>query len=188
MTFNRRRWSVAAALVSAAFVLSACAGNSGPSVPAAPIQNSSSLFAPLGGQPALSAFGAHSDATTCPKKYLDCFTYSLKKGLKVNWCYGPTSDACKDTKDYKWSGIVCDAKGATCKKPIEQLTAKWTGPFKCTKKTNCPGMSKGFYELDTITKGKTPPKITTKYAYKQDIHICAGTSCQDVYIGINVSK
>ena len=55
------------------------------------------------------------------------------------WCYGPSSDPCSKSNagNYTWSGIVCDAKGKTCKKPIKQLTAKWTGPFKCRKKDKC---------------------------------------------------
>ena len=66
------------------------------------------------------------------------------------------------------------------------MTAKWTGPFKCNK-TACKGY-KGTYEQDTISKGKTPPKVTTKYIYKQQVNVCAGSSCGTYYIGINVSK
>ena len=102
------------------------------------------------------------------------------------WCYGPSSSQCSETNMVTWSGVVCDAKGKTCKKPIKQLTAAWTGPFKCKKKDKCA--SKGYYELDTLTPGPGL-KVTTKYVYKQDIHYCVSSaSCGDVYIGLNVGK
>lgn len=175
------RWSAPAVIVSAAFLLSACAGGTAPSLPAA----SSSGTAPFDGARAegVTAFGARTD-TTCPKKFTaGCFTFSLSKGLKITWCYGPSSDPCKTTQDYKWSGDVCLAGARKCS-PIPQMTATWTGPFKCTKKA-C--QSPGKYELDTITKGKKPPKPTTKYLYKQQVNVCKG-SCAKYYIGINVSK
>jgi hypothetical protein len=73
------------------------------------------------------------------------------------------------------------AKGATCKKPIKQLTAAWSGPFKCKAKDKCTGT----YELDTISPGPGL-KQTKSYLYKQDIHICASASCEDAYVGLNV--
>ena len=132
--------------------------------------------------------GAHSDprgATkfTCPKRFLDCDTVSAKHGALLIWCYGPSSDPCSDSDagDVTWSGVVCLAKGATCKKPIKQLTAAWSGPFKCKAKDKCTGT----YELDTITPGPGL-KQTKSYLYKQDIHICASASCEDAYVGLNV--
>ena len=67
-------------------------------------------------------------------------------------------------------------KGITCKKPIKQLTAKWTDPFKCKMQ--------GTYELDTIKPG-TGLKETSSYLYKPNIHICAAP-CENVYVGLNV--
>ena len=174
------RWTVPAALLSAAFVLSACAGGS-PTVPAATNQTQSSPNG-VGGYH-LIALGARTDATCLKKFTAGCFTFSLKKGLKISWCYGPSSDPCSTTQDYTWSGDVCGSKKVDCD-AIEQLTATWSGPYPCKPKI-CK--SKGEYQLDTITKGKKPPKPTSKYVYKQEIDICSA-SCATYYIGINVSK
>lgn len=180
---NLDRLVVPASFLSTLFVFSACSGGTG-SVP--PVSNqSAAAFSPsFGGGVGLSPAGIQPNATSCPAKFTaGCYTFSLSKGLKIGWCYGPSSDRCGNTKDYKWSGNVCLAKAKRCK-PIAQLRAKWTGPFKCTKKI-CT--SRGFYELDTISKGSPAPKVTQQYVYKQNIHIC-GASCVNYYIGINVSK
>ena len=180
-----RRWSLPAVLVSAALALSACAGNSGSPVPLAPNQMS-----PGGLQNRGAVGNMEPNAGTCPtsiasKKYLGCFMVSLKKGVKVIWCDGTSSTPCADTNKYTWSGEICLAKAKACgKKSIKQFTVKWTGPFKCTKKA-CKGFAtqKGYYELDTIGIGATPPKKTTKYLYKQAIAL-DGTTVG--YIGLNV--
>ncbi|MBV8196520.1 MAG: hypothetical protein JO263_00160 [Candidatus Eremiobacteraeota bacterium] len=176
------RWSVPATVVSAAFLLSACAGGTAPSVPVANANASASHT--LAGGDGITAFGARTDAK-CPVKFTaGCFTYSLSKGLKISWCYGPSSDRCSTTQDYTWSGDVCGTRVKDCD-PIEALTATWSGPYKCKVPKTC--QSKGHYELDTITKGKKPPKPTKVYVYKQEIDICSA-SCATYYIGINVSK
>jgi hypothetical protein len=138
----------------------------------------------------LTALGAQPEAA-CPKSFnAGCFTFSLSKGLKVAWCIRSSRNRCEGANDDRWFGYVCltKTKNKQCG-PIERMTAKWTGPFKCTKKI-CT--SKGYYELDTITKGKTPPKVTNMYVYKQDVSSCFDTFdppfCKFFRIGINVSK
>ena len=179
--FRFLKRTIGPASTSLLFVLSACTGG-GPSVPPVSGQNAPA-FQAFATHAALSAVGVQANTPTCPTKYYNCYTFSLSKGLKIGWCYGPSSDRCGSTKDYNWSGNVCLAKARRCK-PIEALKAKWTGPFKCTRKI-CG--SRGTYELDTITKGAQPPKITQQYAYKQQIKVCAA-SCARYYIGINVGK
>lgn len=176
------RWSAPTALLSAAFLLSACAGSSTPAFLSASNQGESSSA--LGGGNILTAMGVRADAKCYPKFTAGCFTFSLSKGLRISWCYGPSSDRCKTTQDYTWSGDVCLAVSKDCD-AIKPLTATWSGPYKCKLGKTC--QSKGYYELDTITKGKKPPKPTKKYLYKQEIDICSG-SCHTYYIGINVSK
>lgn len=185
MTARCDRWAMQAILIAAAFALSACAGGGLSTTPST--QGSSQ--APSGG----ADNGARLDIAApyaypnvkCPKKYLTCYTASKKTGLAIAWCYGAASNPCVRSHADKasWSGIVCTAKGQTCKKPIKQLTAKWSGPFKCRKKDQC----RGTYELDTLAPGPGL-KRTITYVYKQDIHACVGKNCQDVYIGLNVGK
>src|SRR5579883_2214809 len=103
------------------------------------------------------------------------FKIKRRRNHLVLWC------AKSDAGKVKWSGVVCLAKGPTCKGPIKVLTAKWSGPFKCKASDKC----KGTFELDTIKPGPGL-KETSKYLYKQDIHICKGASCQDAYIGLDV--
>ncbi len=173
------------ALTSAILSLTACSGGNLSAVPNA---QGSSQVASAGGQnfdrPQIAILNAQPDVT-CPTKYLTCDTVSAKNGLLLIWCYGPSSDPCGNSNAGKvsWSGYVCLAKGKTCKKPISQMTAAWTGPFKCKSKDKC----KGTFELDTITPGHGLKQVKG-YAYKQDIHICAGASCEDAYIGLNVGK
>ena len=182
-TFNQ--CVMPAATLTMLFALFACAGGPGSPVPLTPGQNTPASFQTAGSQEGLTAGGTEPNATSCPSKFTGgCYTFSLSKGLKIGWCFGPPSDRCSKTKDYAWSGNVCLAKTKKCA-AIEQLKAKWTGPFKCTKNL-CT--SKGTYELDTITKGSKPPKVTKLYAYKQQIHICGNGVCENDYIGINVSK
>ncbi len=179
------RWAVRATLTVAAFALSACAGNNlSPTPNVEGFNQAASAGAEIGARPGLMTLNAQPNVK-CPTKYLDCDTVSKKNGLVLNWCIGPSTNPCSKSSagNYTWSGVVCDAKGKTCKKPIKQLTAAWTGPFKCKKKDKC----KGTYEVDTITPGPGL-KVTTKYAYKQDVHVCASSGCQDVYIGLNVGK
>jgi hypothetical protein len=174
-----RRWALPAALASAALGLAACAGNSGSPVPLAPSQM-------LAGGLHLGAVRAmEPGAGTCPTTYINCFTVSLKKGLKITWCDGTTANPCADTNMYTWSGEICLAKAKACgKKSIKQFTVKWTGPFKCTKKA-CKGFKtqKGYYELDTIGIGKTPPKQEMTLEYKQAIDLNGAVAG---YIGLNV--
>lgn len=177
------RWSLPAAFAAAVLALAACAGNTGSPVPLAFNQ-----IQPAGFQ----GFGAGLHAATtgvlpaaCPKGDIECFTVSLKKGLTVDWCYGPKSNPCDETSKYTWSGAVCTAKAKTCK-PIEQMTAKWTGPFACKKAITICGKkftSGDEYVVDKISIGKTPPKQTKSYAYKQEIEL---DSAAAGYIGLNV--
>jgi hypothetical protein len=173
------RGSLAAAFVTAVMALTACAGSSGPSVPLAPNQ-----IPPAGFQE--SGARLHSDAVpaaTCPKHYIDCITVSLKHGAIDDWCYGKASFQCGETNKYKWSGAVCLASAKTCK-PIKQMTAKWTGPFRCRTKIGvCGGSTKGSYEVDTISIGNPPPKQTKLYLYKQAIILSGALGG---YLGINV--
>jgi hypothetical protein len=176
------RWSLSAAFVTAALALTACAGSNGSPVPLAPDQISPAGFHDSGAQlHAMTSEGLLP--ATCPKQYINCFTVSLKHGLVVDWCYGSQSAPCGKTKNYKWSGAVCHSTAKTCK-PIEQLTAKWTGPFQCKKTIKpCGGSTKGTYEVDAISKGKTPPKQTKQYLYKQVILLSGAIGG---YVGLNV--
>lgn len=174
-----RRWSLPAVLAAAALGLAACAGSNGSPVPLAPSQMAAGGFH-LGTVRAMEP-----NAAACPKQFLSCFTVSLSKGLKITWCDGPASAPCMDTNKYTWSGEICLTKTKTCgAKSIKQFTVKWTGPFKCTKKA-CKGFAThvGYYELDTIGIGKTPPKQTMKYIYKQDINVNGALGAT---IGLNV--
>jgi hypothetical protein len=174
------RWTAPATLTSAMLALTACAGGNWSAVPSA---QGSSQIASVGVNQAHIAILNAQPNVTCPKQYLDCDTVSQKHGALLIWCYGPSSDPCSDSDagEVTWSGVVCLAKGGTCKKPIKQLTAAWSGPFKCKAKDKC----KGTYELDTISPGPGL-KQTKSYLYKQDIHICASASCEDAYVGLNV--
>lgn len=165
------------ALAAGSFVLSACAAGSSV-VPASSSQLSSSARSAQ----APTAFGAmRGDA--CPRQFTaGCYTFSLSKGLSIVWCYGPASDRCKNSNEVMWSGDVCLTNDRKCV-PIEQLRASWSGPYKC-KSSTCG--SKGYYERDTISKGKRPPRETQQYVYKQLIHLCTSASCAKYYIGINV--
>ena len=119
----------------------------------------------------------------CPGKYLECYTVSRKHGLVIDWCANATSEPCAKTNAYTWSGNVCKANAQTCN-PIEQMTATWTGPFKCkTKIKVCDGSTQGTYEIDTISIGKTPPKLTKRYLYKQEILLSGDFAA---YVGFNV--
>jgi hypothetical protein len=182
MILRLSRWPALA--LTSALALSACAGAGGPAVPSQPgfSQAASvarhSVWAPSIANPVLEL------AQKCPERFTHCITVPRTKSVELIWCYGPESDPCGDSDagKAKWSGVVCLAKGATCKGPIKLLTAKWSGPFKC-KSSECTGT----YELDTITPG-AGLKETKTYLYKQDIHLCpkSGGSCEDEYIGINV--
>ncbi len=176
------RLTAPAILASATLAMSACAGSNWSTMPNA---QGSSQVASAGARSAghsKVALNAQGNAA-CAKRYIECVTVSLKHGAELLWCWGPSSDPCSDSDagEVTWSGVVCLAKGATCKKAIKQLTAKWTGPFKCKAKDKCTGT----YELDTIKPG-AGLKQTKSYTYKQDIHVCSGTSCQDAYVGMNV--
>ena len=174
-----RQWSLPAAFAATALALTACAGSIGSPVPLAPDQVS-----PSATQLQTSSEFEGAPATACPKQYLACFKVSLKKGLVIYWCNGTKKDPCKTTKKSTWSGDVCLAKSKKCK-PIEQMTAAWTGPFPCkSKPKNCVGGTKiGDYEVDTISIGKTPPKQTKKYIYRQDIDLDSKLAAT---IGLNV--
>ncbi len=182
MRLISRSW-LPAVFLSAAFALSGCGGGSAPTLPDASNQIPSSFNDRVGGE-GITALGARMDEACAKKFTAGCFTFSLSKGLKISWCYGPSSDRCKTTQDYTWSGDVCLTATKDCD-AIKPLTATWSGPYKCKVGKTC--QSKGHYELDTISKGKKPPKPTKKYVYKQQINVCA-TSCITYYIGINVGK
>lgn len=180
MISNLARRLIVAAFLPVSFALAACAGPGSSTVPGA-----GAFAAPQAVQgPQLSVLGAQPD-TTCPKQYLKCYTFSLSKGLRINWCYGPTSNPCSQTNTLKWSGGVCSSTNKFCYPPhpfLKSFIVKWSGPYNC--KTTC----KGQYEVDKITKGIPPPKKTTTYAYKQDIHGCpkTGGKCLDGHIGLAV--
>ena len=119
-------------------------------------------------------------AAKCPKQYIACFTYSLASGLVINWCYGPSSSPCSQTNTLTWSGEAGHYNAKTkVFKASKAIVATWTGPFQCA-----PSKCTGYYEVDTLTNGKKPPKQTKSYSWAQDIHYCAGTSCADAYIGL----
>ena len=185
MIFRCSRWAVPATLAAAAFALSACAGGSLSTAPSLPGFNQT---APAGADSAaLSRIAILNPQpnVTCPKKYDACLTVSKKNGLAMGWCYGPVRKPCAHSNagKAKWSGVVCKVKDKTCKKPVKELTAKWSGPFKCKHSDKC----KGTYELDTFTPGPGL-KVTKKYIYKQDIHACVGAKCEVLPIGINIGK
>jgi hypothetical protein len=184
MTPRLSRWAAPATLTLAAFALSACAGGMSTTPNAQGSNQSASTGAPDAERPQI-ANSIVSLRRSCPGQYVDCFTVSKSKGAKIIWCLGAASDPCgnSDAGSAKWSGKACLAKTPTCKKAIKQLTAKWSGPFKCKAKDKCMGT----YELDTLRPGPGL-KVTKQYLYKQDIHLCASGSCADYYIGLNVSK
>lgn len=174
------RWSLPAAFAAAVLALTACAGSTGSPVPLA-------NQVPPAGFPNSGA-GLHAATlgvlpASCPSGFINCFTVSLKKGLTIDWCDGPKSNPCVDTGNYKWSGAVCKTTAKVCK-PIEQMTAKWTGPFACKKTIKiCAGKTTGKYVVDRISIGKTPPKQTKSYIYKQEIELNGSYAA---YIGLNV--
>ena len=176
---------VRAALISAAFALAACSGPGSSTVPGA--AGAGTFGSPQSAeQPQIRAIGVQPD-TTCPKQYYNCYTFSLSKGLAIDWCYGPSSNPCSETGKYKWSGGVCASSNKMCYPPhpfLKPFVVKWSGPLKC--KTTCTGT----YELDKLTKGSPAPKKTTKYAFKQDIHACpkAGGKCVDAHVGLSVTS
>ncbi|HEY2475960.1 MAG TPA: hypothetical protein VGI19_14315 [Candidatus Cybelea sp.] len=179
-----RRWSFPAAIVTAALALTACGGSSGSPVSMTPNQIPLAGSSDFGTQLHASTLSEVAQAASCPtSKFLQCFTVSLKSGLVVDWCDGTKKSPCADTKKFMWSGDVCLTKAKTCN-PIKQMTAAWTGPFKCKASIKvCNGGTKGDYEVDTISIGKTPPKKTSKYIYKQAIDL---NSSLAAYIGLNV--
>ncbi len=184
MTPCCNRWTVPATVMAAAVAFSACAGGLSTTPNAQESNKGRSAGADLGARLGIAALSAGRHVN-CPKKYVTCYTVSKKAGLTIAWCYGSASNPCVHSHADKasWSGIVCTAKGQTCKKPVKHLTATWSGPFKCKTKDPC----RGTYELDTLAPGPGL-KRTRSYVYKQDIHACAGRNCQDVYIGLNVGK
>ncbi len=180
------RWAAPAIITLAALGLAACAGGMSTTPNAQGVTQASSAGA-LGAERPQIANSNVALTGSCPSSYLSCVTVSKKKGADITWCYGPGSDPCSDSNagKGKWSGLVCLAKTSQCTKPIKQLKAKWSGPFKCKAKNKCMGT----YELDKLIPGPGL-KVTQQYLYKQHIHLCIKSTggCQDAYIGINVSK
>ncbi|HEY6450499.1 MAG TPA: hypothetical protein VIX60_07460 [Candidatus Cybelea sp.] len=170
-----------AILMTATCAFSACAGGN-LSTPSVQGLNQAASAAHDGGEIGAAILNPQPNVS-CPSKFYACVTVSQKRGLSLYWCFGPKSDPCSnsDVSKRKWSGLVCAAAGTTCKAPIKQLTAKWSGPFRCGGKFNCNGT----YELDKLTPGPGL-KQTNQYVYKQDVHICAGKKCQIDLIGLNV--
>lgn len=185
MTPRLSRWALPATLMIAAFVLSACAGGMSTTPNAqglnqARIVGASSAERPQLANPNLLPSGS------CPKQFTYCVTISKKHGFNLIWCYGPTSNPCgnSDAGKAKWSGVVCLSKTKTCKNPIKQITAKWSGPYNCQSSDDCVGT----YELDALKPGPGL-KQTGKYLYKQDVHICpkkGADKCEVIPLGINV--
>ncbi len=168
-----------AILMAAAFAFSACAGGN-LSTPSVQGLSQAASAAHNGGEMGAAILNAQPNVT-CPSRFFACVTVSQKHAIELDWCYGPPSDPCSNSNagKPKWTGIVCAAAGNTCKAPIKQLTAKWSGPFKCGKGCN------GTYEVDKLTPGPGL-KQTKQYAYKQDVHICAGKKCLIDLVGLNV--
>lgn len=179
-----RRWSFPAAIATAALALTACGGSGGSRLRITPNQISLAGSNDSGTQLHASTIAEVAQTVSCPtSKFLNCFTVSLKNGLVVDWCDGTKKNPCGATKKYMWSGDVCLTKTKTCNR-IKQMTAAWTGPFKCKSFVQvCKGGSEGYYEVDTISIGKTPPKKTSEYIYKQAIDL---NNSLKAYIGLNV--
>jgi hypothetical protein len=174
--------AIPAALMSGLFAITACAGGDWPSPPAAGGQ----VGAQVVGQVTALNYYRSNQAQCLAKKFpTGCYTVSLKSGLKVAWCDGPASDRCLYTVNYKWRGNVCRSNAEVCN-PIKQMTTAWKGPYECVPSVCGSGVG-GAYELDTITPGEGL-KQTKRYVYKQDIQYCAGSSCEDATIGLNVGK
>lgn len=183
MTLFQRLWAGPVALIVATSALSACGGGSLPTTPSMQgFSQPASAGADRSFRSSITIVRGEPNVN-CPSRFYDCTTVSQKNGAVIIWCYGTRRQPCRDTDAYTWSGIVCTAAGATCKKPIKQLTAKWSGPFKCRPKDRC----KGTYVLDTLKPGPGL-KVTKKYIYKQDVRMCAGRVCTNDYSGINVDK
>jgi hypothetical protein len=184
MIVRLSRWSALA--LTSALALSACAGNAGPTTPSAPSFSRSAPAAPANAWGAHIATASVPMTATCPKKFYACITIYKTGKAELRWCYGPASDPCGDSNagKAKWSGVVCLAAGAGCKAPIKQLTAKWSGPFKCKTSDDCNGT----YELDTLTP-HSGIKVSSKYIYKQNVHICPKADACDIYnVGIAVKS
>lgn len=153
------------------------------SLPLAPNQISPARFREPGATLGSTSISNEVLPAVCSRKYLECYTVSRKHGIVIDWCANATSEPCAKTDQYTWSGNVCKANAQTCN-PIEQMSAAWTGPFKCkTKIKVCDGSTQGTYEIDTISIGKTPPRLTKRYLYKQEI-LLSGTFA--AYVGLNV--
>jgi hypothetical protein len=177
---------LSALVLTSALALSGCAGNAGPTTPSAANFSRSAA----GPTSAWSAHIANSSplTATCPKRFYACVTIPKSKESGLVWCYGPESDPCgnSDAGKAKWSGVVCLAAGNGCKGPIKQLTAKWSGPFKCKTSDDCDGT----YELDALTP-HSGIKVSGKYIYKQNVHICPkanGNACTIENVGIAVES
>lgn len=175
-----RSWAAPAALGSTIFTLSACSASGSTLAPIAGALTQSQHAAPA----RVTLLGAHPDAK-CPSAYVGCFTFSIYAGLALAWCYGPPSNPCADTDTVTWGGGVCKKINAQCYPPNpfrKSISASWGGPYPCSLPV-C-GTLQGTYEVDELTAGAKPPKVTTKYAFKQDIHNSVPT---DRYIGLAVS-
>ncbi len=116
-----------AAVLIAALMLCACARSDLSTMPSVQGVNQA---APVGADrtaaPSMTLLNARPNED-CPTRFYDCTTVSQKNGAVIRWCSGTSKKPCKTTNKYIWSGIVCLTKGATCKKPVKQLTAKMVG-------------------------------------------------------------
>jgi hypothetical protein len=171
MIYLVRRWPLPAALGTVALALGACAGSGGSPVPLTPDQISPAGFRVSRVQLHLMSISEGVPDVRCPKRYLfGCDSVSVKTGFVAYWCEGtPTGGPCATTEKYKWTGNVCRATSKTCSL-VEQMTAAWTGPFPCKSNPyRCAGTKKGYYEVDTISIGKAPPKQNKRYRWKQQI-------------------
>ncbi|MGA8532981.1 MAG: hypothetical protein WB615_02600 [Candidatus Tumulicola sp.] len=166
-----------------ALALSACSGGNLASTPGAGMSGQSLGAQHVAGEKHITTQMVRTNAPVCkPIDNLGCFSDSLKHGLVISWCYGPTSDPCEDTDTITWSGgiVTNNAKQHAIGK--SKMKATWTGPFPCTSST-CN--SSGSYELDTITNG---PDLTKTAKYKYGQQLCIDSSCGSYLIGINVKK
>ncbi len=180
------RWAVAAALISAAFALSACGAGTSPAS-AGPGTSGIAGAQHVAEQNRLTVVGIHSKAAPQCNTSLfpsGCFSFSNSKGLLLDWCYGPPSDPCGETAGLSnWSGGVTRVKNGAL---VKAFHVTYVGPFYCSPSTCGTGF--GSFEEDRMAPHKHKPlKLTNRYVYKQTVNACTSSSCVTLgTVGINV--
>jgi hypothetical protein len=176
--------------LTSALVLSACAARTGSTMPSAPGFGAAASIGQSVPDLRIINLNALPNAAKCPMKKFTggCQKVSKSKGLELGWCYTTHSkkenDACTNSNAgaATWTGVICAAKGSTCKKATKVMTAKFTGPYSCKKyKAGC----KGTFELDAISPGPGL-KTTPHYLYKQAVKACGTPGCITKYVGLSV--